>query len=119
MERKITAQKLNKKEVSPLDIAYRYYTLLFAVNELNITKREIQLVAFAAIKGNISYATYKEEFCRKFNSSSATIYNMISKLKRKNILIKDTGKVKVNPKILINPDNNFIIQINLNHGETS
>lgn len=109
-EKKIIVQKLKKKEKSPLDIAMRYYSILSAVNDFNLTPREIQLVAFTAIKGNISYSTNKEEFCRLYNSSPPTINNIVSELKKLGIFVKEAGKIKVNPKILLNFENDIILE---------
>lgn len=113
MENQIIFQKLKKKEENPLGLAYRYYSVLSAVNGIKLTEREIQLVAFTAIKGNISYSTNKEEFCNLYNSSSPTINNMVSKLKKIGVLVKDGTKVKVNPKILLDFSKNIVLQVNL------
>jgi hypothetical protein len=85
------------------------------VNNLNLTEREIQLVAFTAIKGNISYANNRQEFCAKYNSSEATIYNIISKLKKIGVLVKDGNKVKVNPVISLDFESNLVLEIKLTH----
>jgi hypothetical protein len=85
------------------------------VNNLNLTEREIQLVAFTAIKGNISYANNRQEFCDKYKSSEATIYNIISKLKKIGVLIKEGNKVKVNPVISLDFESNLVLEIKLNH----
>lgn len=109
-EKKTFIQKLVKKEENPLSVARRYYSILSAVNDLHLTEREIQLIAFTAIKGNISYSTNREEFCKLYNSSSPTINNIISKLKKLGIFVKDASKIKVNPKILLNFENNLILE---------
>lgn len=109
-EKKTIVQKLRKQEKDTLSVARRYYSILSAVNDLNLTEREIQLVAFTAIKGNISYSTNREEFCNLYNSSSPTINNIISKLKKLGIFIKDASKIKVNPKILLNFENDIILE---------
>ena len=59
-------------------------------------------MAFTAVRGNMSYANVKEEFCKKYNSSSPTISNIVSKLKRMGILIKEGGKIKLVPVIQLN-----------------
>jgi hypothetical protein len=116
MEKKIIVQKLRKKEIDSLSVAKRYYSILSAINDLNLTEREIQLIAFTAIKGNISYSTNREEFCKLYNSSSPTINNIISKLKKIGIFVKDASKIKVNPKILLPFENNIIIQTEIVNG---
>jgi hypothetical protein len=109
-EKKTIVQKLKKSEKDPMAIARRYYSILSAINDLSLTEREIQLIAFTAIKGNISYASHREEFCKMYNSSSPTINNIISKLKKMNVFIKDASKIKVNPKILLNFENDIILE---------
>lgn len=114
--KKITAQRLNKTLPDSLAIAEKYYSLLSTLNKLNLTAREIELIAFTAVKGNISYANIRQEFCEKYGSSSATINNMISKLKKLSVLVKDGTKIKVNPIIVLNFDNHIVLQITLKHG---
>ena len=116
MEGIVLVQKLRKKENDVFSLAERYYTILSAVNDLHLTEREIQLIAFTAVKGNISYANIREEFCNKHNTSSATINNIISKLKKIGVLIKDGTKVKVNPVIILDFNKNISLEIKLTHG---
>jgi DNA-binding MarR family transcriptional regulator len=97
-------------------LAEKYYRILSAVNDLKLTNREIQLIAFAAMKGNISYANIRKEFCEKYDSTSPAINNIISKLKKMGVFVKDGTKVKVNPLILLNFDKDIILQISLIHG---
>lgn len=112
-EKKTIVQKLRKEEQSALAVAKRYYSILSAVNDLRLTERELQLIAFTAIKGNISYSTNREEFCKLYKSSSPTINNIISKLKKVGVLVKDASKIKVNPKILLNFENNIVLETKL------
>ena len=116
MEKKTLVQKLKKTVADPIQSAELYYTVLSAINNLNLTTREIQLIAFTAVKGNISYSNIRKEFCEKYNSSSATINNIISKLKRMAIFVKEGSKVKLNPLITLNFENDIILQINIIHG---
>lgn len=111
---KQNVQGFTKQENSPIAKAIRYYKLLSAINDLPFTEREIQLIAFTAIKGNISYSTNREEFCKEYGSSPATINNMISKLKPTGVLIKESGKIKVNPLVLHDFNENLILQIKIN-----
>jgi DNA-binding MarR family transcriptional regulator len=113
---KIIVQKLKKQLEDSYAVAEKYYSLLSAINNLGLTNREIQLIAFTAVKGNISYANIRAEFCEKYKSSPPTINNMISKLKRIGVFIKDGTKVKVNPIIVLNFDRDITLQINLTHG---
>lgn len=111
-----TVQRLKKSVVSSIELAEKYYRILSAVNDLKLTNREIQLIAFAATKGNISYANIRKDFCQMYGSTPAAINNIVSKLKKMGVLIKDGTKVKVNPIILLNFDKDIILQISLTHG---
>jgi DNA-binding MarR family transcriptional regulator len=112
----IIVQKLRTQLTDSFGVAEKYYSLLSAVNNLGLTPREIQLIAFTAIKGNISYANIRAEFCDKYKSSPPTINNMISKLKKIGVFVKDGTKVKVNPIIVLNFDKDITLQINVTHG---
>lgn len=117
MERKIIIQKIKLTEKEPLTLAYRYYSLLSAISNVKLTEREIQLMSFLAIKGNISYSSYRDEFIKMYKSSSPTINNIISKLKKSGLLIKSGGKVKVNPNYLLDFTNDITVQIAMEHGQ--
>lgn len=109
-------QRLKRKEENNISLAEKYYTILSAVNNLNLTTREIQLVAFTAIKGNISYANIRQEFCEIYKTTSPTINNIISKLKKINVLVKDGTKVKVNNMIVLDFTKDITLEIKLTHG---
>ena len=118
-------QKLKKEVDDDFIKAEYYYSILSAINNLHLTEREIQLVAYTAakdsniistsdLKGNITYANVREEFCKKYKTSGPTINNIISKLKKLKIFIKEDGKVKVNPVIVIDFSKNIMLNITLN-----
>ena len=119
METNPTQPIVQRLKTSGLDnyaLAEKYYRLLSAVNNLRLTNREVQLIAFTAIKGNISYANIRKEFCDKYDSTAPAINNIISKLKKLGVFVKDGTKVKVNPVILLNFDKDIILQISMLHG---
>jgi hypothetical protein len=111
----IVLQRIRKEEENVYSLAERYYMVLSAVNGLKLTEREIQLIAFTAIRGNISYASIREEFCKKHNTTNASINNIISKLKRTGIMVKDGTRVKVNPQIVMNFENDIVLEIRVLH----
>jgi hypothetical protein len=111
-----TVQRLKNSVEDNYALAEKYYKILSAVNNLKLTQREVELIAFAAIKGNISYANIRKEFCEKYESTSAAINNIISKLKKMGIFVKDGTKVKVNPIIILNFEKDIVLQITLTHG---
>jgi len=109
-------QKLRRKEDNDLLIAEKYYTILSAVNNLHLTNREIQLIAFTTVKGNISYSNIRQEFCDIYKTTSPTINNIISKLKKIKVLVKDGTKVKVNNMIVLDFAKDITLEIKLTHG---
>ena len=119
MEKKIFVQRLRQSFEDRYLLAERYYLILCAVNNIKLTEREIQLIAFTAIHGNMSYANVREDFCKKYETSSPTINNMISRLKKLGILVKDNGKIKVHPAVCLKFDNDIVLNITLSHGQTS
>jgi len=100
-----------------LNMAEKYYSLLSAINDLHLTQREIQLIAFTAVKGNMSYANIREDFCKRYETTSPTINNIISKLKKLGILIKDRGKIKVRTSLLLNFNLDVTLVIKLLHND--
>ena len=104
-------QKLNSPVSEDLQLAERYYGVISAINNLGLTPREIQLVSFTAVRGNMSYSNIREDFCEKYGTSSPTINNIISKLKKKGILVKDKGKIKVHPVIALDFKNDVKLEI--------
>lgn len=111
--KKTIVQKLKKQEQDVYASAKRYYGVMSAVNSLSLTERELQLVAFTAVKGNISYKNIREEFCEKYKSSAPTINNLISKLKKLGVFVKEGSKVKVNPIISLNFENDVVLEIKI------
>lgn len=117
MSDKILIQRLSSPSEDNFALAEKYYSILSALNNLKLTQKEIQLVAFTAVRGSISYANVREDFCKKHNTSSPTINNFISKLKRIGVMVKVGGKIKVNPVIALNFNNDVKLEINLKHGQ--
>ena len=115
--KKIIVQKFLRKIEDNYAMAEKYYSVLSTINNLKLTQREVQLVAFTAIRGNISYSSIREDFCKKYNSTSPTINNIISKLKRIGVFVKDGSKIKVNPVIILNFSNDIILEVKMEHNE--
>lgn len=113
--KKIIVQKFLRKVEDDYAMAEKYYSMLSTINDLKLTQREVQLVAFTAIRGNISYSNIREDFCNKYNSTSPTINNIISKLKRVGVFVKDGTKIKVNPVILLPFNQNITLELKMEH----
>ena len=117
MERKVLVQRIRKECDDKFVIAGRYYSVISALNDLKLTERELQLVAFTAVRGNMSYANIRQDFCNVYGTSFATINNMISRMKKIGVFVKEGGKVKVAPAILLDFSNNIVLQVKLEYNE--
>jgi hypothetical protein len=110
-----TIQKLKKTVKDNFILAEKYYAILSIINSLGMSEREIQLVSYTAVHGNISYKHLKEEFCVKHSTTIPTINNIISKLKKIGIFIKKDGKIKVNPIIALDFNKDVLLAISIVH----
>jgi len=106
-------QQLEKGCKDNIQVAERYYSILSAINNLCLTDREIQLVAFTAVRGSITYTSVREEFCAKYGSSFPTINNIVAKLKKSKIFVKSGKYIVVNPVIALDFSKPLMLQITL------
>lgn len=107
----IVLQKIAKSYKDEVDVAIKYYSIISDLNNLELTEREIQLLAFTAIRGTISSTSAKQEFCKRFGSSVATINNMISRLSSMGLMVKVNNKTRVKESIRIDFTKNIVIQL--------
>jgi hypothetical protein len=110
-------QKLEKGCKDKLQAAERYYSILSAINNLCLTEREVQLVAFTAVRGSITHTSVREEFCSKYGSSFPTINNIVAKLKKSKIFVKSGKFIIVNPVISLDFSKPLLLQITLTVNE--
>lgn len=100
------------KQLTSFDLAKRYYQVLFILNNLKVADKEASLVAFSAINGSLTSPPIRSRFIKEFKSSEGSVYNMMSSLQKKNILIKDEDrKIRVNPLILMPFKEGLYLQI--------
>jgi hypothetical protein len=112
--KKVVIQKLNSGVDNEFTMAYKYFTILSALNDLDLVKRDVQLLAYAASEKK-PISDIKEQFVKKFGTSLATVGNIISKLYKRKILVKDKRIVTITPVLLINFNNNLVLNITLKH----
>jgi len=113
MKPNIIKQIIGYTVSGPLDRAEKYYTIMSTLNDLHLEKREVQLMAFTAVKGNIWSKASREEFVKEYKSSLATVGNIITKLSKRHLLKKESKKVFVNKALLLDFNNTLILNINL------
>jgi DNA-binding MarR family transcriptional regulator len=112
-EAKKLYKQVIKREYLPIDCAIAYYSFLCILGKIHLSNREIELLAYIAIRGTISSISAREEFCTQFNSTKQTINNIVSRLKKLNLLTKVNGKILINPTIKLDFNNDINLNINL------
>jgi hypothetical protein len=95
-------QKIKKQEETALNLAIKYYSIISLINDIKLSRRQIELLAFTAIRGTISSLSAKTEFSNSFNSSIATVNNLISQLSGLGLLEQFQGKYRVRHEINLN-----------------
>lgn len=109
----VVVQKI-KKSYSQMEMAIAYYSTISVLNKLDLTQRELQLLAFTAIRGSITNPAAREDFCNMYSTSQATINNIISRLRKLKLFVKEQNKIKVNAAIALDFTSPVLLQITLN-----
>jgi hypothetical protein len=110
-----TMQRLSKKLPTDSDIAEKYFSLISTINDLQLTMREVQLLGYMAtcFPGSITDQVHKEEFCKRFSTTSPTINNIVSRLKRLGILVKVNNRIVIVPVLSLDFKKDVLLQIKL------
>jgi hypothetical protein len=109
---KIVVQKIVKD--SP-DVAKLYFGIIANINDLPLTDRDISLLSFVAMYGNISEKTNREAFCLLYKTTTDSINNIVSKLKKMGMLVKKDDVIKLPPIFGFDFKKNIQLQIELKH----
>jgi hypothetical protein len=107
-------QRLKKTLDGDFQIAKRYYELVSAVNTIQLTNREVELIASMAVSGADKFD--KKEFCNTHDTTIATVNNMVAKLMKKGVLMKSSKNTIVNPLICLDFSRDVQLEIKLVHG---
>lgn len=114
MERKAVLQKIAKQIDYSFSLAYIYLSVIFTVNDIHVTKRQKQLLAFIATRG-ISSVSARQDFCSEFKSSQATINNMIGELTEQGLITKENGKHRLIPQLSLDFTSDVVLNIKLSY----
>jgi ribosomal protein S19E (S16A) len=109
----LTVQKISKSYPDSLALAIKYYSIICIINSIPISERQLQVLAFTAIRGNMSSITAKQEFARTFNSSVAVVNNILGELKKLGLIQKINDRHRVNPQIDILFDKDLFLHVHL------
>lgn len=110
----IVFQKLTSIAKDEFALAKKIYGLIFVSNDIHMKGLELELIAFIATRGTVSSPPLRDEFINKYDSSKGTLYNMLSRLQKKNILQKIQGKTRLNPLLQLDlSKESFRLEINI------
>jgi hypothetical protein len=113
MNKGITIIKVNKEAEDSLDAAIKYYSLFSMLSGWKLTPVEINLIAFTAIKGNISSGGTRNQFIEQFNSTKPSLNNFIYKLSKLGYIIKEKDRIMVHPSLKRDFSQPIVLQISL------
>ena len=103
--------KLTSSNNSPKDVARKYISLVLNINDIKVSKREMDLLTFIALNRDISSGGKKEEFMEQFKTTKPTIGNLVFSLKKKGLLIKQDGKICLPKSIIIHPEMKIYVEL--------
>lgn len=109
----VIVQRLEKRLPSDIHRAVKYYSILSVLNDLELTDKQVELLAFTSIRGTITSPSARKEFVEMFDSSLPSLENIKGKLVRRGWLTKIEGKYRVNPRVNLDFTKDIILQINL------
>jgi hypothetical protein len=66
---------------------------------------------------SVGSANTRAEFCERYNTTPQTINNTVCRLKKTKLLVKRSGKVRVNPLIAIDFKKNLNLVVKLMHDD--
>lgn len=110
-------QKIENKIVDKYELAYKYFNIIAVLNNINLVKRDVQLLSYAAAQDK-PINEVRREFVKKFDTSKATVGNIISKLYKLHILQKNKKEITINPVLLINFDKDLTMNLLFKHVNT-
>lgn len=113
----LVVQKLMKEVKTEIEMGIKYYSILSALNSLDLSERQLQLLAFTAVRGTITPKPAREEFIKMFGSSKNSLENIKGVLVHMGLLVKIGGMHRVLPSIDLDFSKDMIFQINLKNKE--
>lgn len=109
----VIVQKLRKTVDDDIEKAIKYYSILSIVNGLQLTQKQVELLAFTSVRGTITTPSARVEFVRRFGTTPSYLENVKHKLKKMGWMVEIDNKYRVNPKVSLDFSKDIILQINM------
>lgn len=110
---RVIVQKIQKSVESDIEKAIKFYSVIFALNNIKLPQKQLCLLAFTAVRGSITSPAARAEFIKIFGSSLASLENMKQELVKSGLLVKVDRKYKINSQIALDFSKDILLQINL------
>ena len=110
---KFTIEKNQQTYEKPIERAIAYYRTLFALNNIKLQKKELELLAFTSIRGTITPPSARQEFCEQFKTTINHTENLKASLIKKGYLVKKDSVYRVLPALQKDFSLPLIMQITL------
>lgn len=114
----MTGIKISKTMKDPYEVAKEYYKILFDLNKVSVSEMQLNLISFTAVRGYITTVPSKRDFINKYNTTAGTVNNLVSKLQRRGILVKNSNKIKLHPSIVVDFSGGLVLSLILNSHES-
>lgn len=109
----VEKKKITKSYSSAFELAYKYFSVVTALNSIKLKPREMELLVFTSIKGTISTGGAKHEFITMYGSSMGTIGNIIHVLSKHKLIVKKDKKYIINPVLNISFEDGILLTLDL------
>jgi hypothetical protein len=109
----VIVQKLRKTVDTDIEKAIKYYSILSIVNGLQLTQKQVELLAFTSVRGTITTPSARNEFVRLFRTTLSYLENVKNQLKKRGWMIEVDRKYRVNPGVALDFSKDIILQINM------
>ena len=116
--REATVQKLAFNYADAYDRAFVYFSILSALNSLELQKKEIELLSFVSVRGGVSLDTARDEFCEKYKTTPNVLANLKSKLLKKELIYSVGDIIHITPEIKIDFKLPLILNLVLDEDRT-
>lgn len=104
---------LKKSYEDKYKIAQSYFRVILGVLGEDFSPKELELLSFIAVRGNILTTTSRKDFIDMYKTTQATINNTLGRLKKRGFVLKENGRTFVNPKIFSGLNKEISINITL------
>lgn len=109
-----TKQDISRRYDTPWEKARIYLKIMLPLGNAQITRQELDILAFIACTGDISKVPIRRACLEKFSISNSSLNNSISKLKRQGLLVKTKGQnINIHPNLQVDFTSDLYLNIKL------